>query len=186
MWARRRRHRQGSSLLEACRSRRTRVGEWWLRSRGWKARRVCRRWACACAGGGIRARPTGYNQCPYHMIRTMAARGSEAGSSAKTERLGMRARPAVRPASGRTCWEVVSRGRAGVVCFTHLPEQRCEGHWSVNVCEYAAAAIARARAGVVVATFRMFNDLTSRGLRLGLRRRALASTGVNTRPLSHA
>ena len=54
------------------------------------------------------------------------------------------------------------------------------------VWEYAAAAIARARAGVVVATFRMFNDLTSRGLRLGLRRRALASTGVNTRPLSHA
>jgi hypothetical protein len=33
----------------------------------------------------------------------MAARGSEERSSAETERLGMRARPAVRPASGRTC-----------------------------------------------------------------------------------
>ena len=34
----------------------------------------------------------------------MAARGSEERSSAETERLGMRARPAVRPASGRTCF----------------------------------------------------------------------------------
>jgi len=92
----------------------------------------------------------------------------------------------VRPASGRTCWELVSRGREEIVCVTHLPEQRCKGHWSVNMCEYAAAATARARPGVVVATFRMFNDLTSRGLRLGERRRALAPNGVNTRPLSHA
>lgn len=143
VWARRRRHRRGSSLVEAYRSRRTRVEEWWLRSRGWRARKVCRKWACACAGGRIRGEADRI-QCRYHMIRTMAARGSEAGSSAKTERLGMRVRPAVRPASGRTCWEVVSRGREGVVCITHLPEQRCEGHWGVNVCEDAAAATARA------------------------------------------
>jgi hypothetical protein len=76
----------------------------------------------------------------------MAARGSEAGSSAKTERLGMRARPAVRPASGRTCWEEVSRDREDIVCLTHLPEQRCEGHWGVNVCGDAAKATATARA----------------------------------------
>lgn len=73
----------------------------------------------------------------------------------------------MRPASGRTCCHVVSCGREDVVYLTHLPEQRCEGHWVVNVYGYAATATARARPDVVVATFRMFNDWTSRGLRYG-------------------
>jgi hypothetical protein len=62
----------------------------------------------------------------------MAARGSEERSSAETERLGMRARPAVRPASGRTCCLrsvlVLEYGFSN----THLPKQRGESHWSVK------------------------------------------------------
>jgi hypothetical protein len=62
----------------------------------------------------------------------MAARGSEERSSAETERLGMRARPAVRPASGRTCF---LRSVLVLKCDlsnTHLPKQRGEGHWNMK------------------------------------------------------
>ena len=190
VWACRRGRRRGSSRLEACRSRRTRVGEWWLRSRGRRARRVCRRWACACAGGRVRTRPRRCNcNCIYHMIRTMAARGSEAGSSAKTERLGMRARPAVRPASGRTCWIVVSRGRKYVLWLTHLPEQRCEGHWSVSVREGAAATARALCLCVVVVRARDFPDAQPRAAASEPARAAAAcisANGVNTPSLSHA
>jgi len=62
----------------------------------------------------------------------MAARGSEERSSAETERLGMRATPAVRPASGRTC----CLGSVLVLKYdrtdTHLPKQRGESHWNVK------------------------------------------------------
>jgi hypothetical protein len=62
----------------------------------------------------------------------MAARGSEERSSAETERLGMRARPAVRPASGRTCFFGSVLVLKCVGSNTHLPKQRGESHWSVK------------------------------------------------------
>jgi hypothetical protein len=62
----------------------------------------------------------------------MAARGSEVRSSAEAERLGMRATPAVRPASGRTCFLRSVLVLNYVVVITHLPKQRGESHWSVK------------------------------------------------------
>jgi hypothetical protein len=85
----------------------------------------------------------------------MAARGSEERSSAETERLGMRARPAVRPASGRTCFL-----RSALVFIfscelkiTHLPKQRGESHWSVDM-EGGRAVAAKAELCVVVQSHR--------------------------------
>jgi hypothetical protein len=54
--------------------------------------------------------------------------------------MGMRVRPAVRPASGRTCCELVSGGREYFLHLTYLPEQRGESHWSVRTKDRAGIA----------------------------------------------
>jgi hypothetical protein len=85
----------------------------------------------------------------------MAARGSEERSSAETERLGMRARPAVRPASGRTC---CLRSVLVLECDlsnTHLPKQRGESHWSVKSQRVGRMA-AKAELCVVVQSHRAY------------------------------
>lgn len=114
--------------------------------------------------------------------RSFRRRGAVAGLQAGGE-------SAVRPASGRTCWIVVSCGRKYVLWLTHLPEQRCEGHWSVSVREGAAATARALCLCVVVFRARDFPDAQPRAAASEPARAAAAcisANGVNTPSLSHA